>query len=139
MTFRYAVASGSAVPARQLGATTAAGLTDPLLAVLATGAARGAPAAAAFCSVSHPDVQVTSIGRSRRGHDLVLRLRSLAPGPVEAEVSIPGAVAVLACAAGERAGQPAEVRDGRVRVVLPARGAAELAVDLLPTTNVAGS
>jgi hypothetical protein len=139
MTFRYAVASGSAVPARQLGATTAAGLTDPLLAVLATGTAGGAPAAAVFCSAGHPDVQVTSIGRSRRGHDLVLRLRSLAPGPVEAEVSIPGAVAAFACAAGERAAQPAEVRDERVRVTLPACGVAELAVDLHPTTNAAGS
>ena len=130
MTFRYAVASAPAVAARQLGATTAAGLTDPLLAVLATGGGDPAPASHAFCSVRHPDVRVTSIGRSQRGHDLVVRLRSLAPEPVEAEVAVPAAVAAVTCAAGERDGRPAEVRDGRVRVTLSASGAIELAIDL---------
>ena len=130
MTFRYAVASAPAVAARQLGAATAAGLTDPLLAVLATGRGDPAPASHAFCSVSHPDVRVTSIGRSRLGHDLVVRLRSLAPEPVEAEVSVPAAVAAVTCSAGERDASPAEVRDGLVRVTLPASGAIELAIDL---------
>jgi hypothetical protein len=137
MTFRYAVASAAGAGARRLGAATAAGLTDPLLAVLATGAATAppAPAAGAFCSVDHPDVQVTSIGRSRQGHDLVLRLRSLAPAPAEAEVLVPGAVAAFRCAPGERQPRPADVRDGRVRVTLPACGAVELAVDLDAATH----
>ncbi|HEY7263255.1 MAG TPA: glycoside hydrolase family 38 C-terminal domain-containing protein [Trebonia sp.] len=130
ITFRYAVASAPAVAARQLGVTTSAGLTDPLLAVLATGSGSPAPASAAFCSVSHPDVRVTSIGRSRRGHDLVIRLRSLAPEPVDAEVSVSAAAAAAICTAGERDARPAEVRDGRVRVPLPASGAVELAIDL---------
>jgi hypothetical protein len=130
MTFRYAVASAPAVAARQLGAATAAGLTDPLLAVLATGSSDPAPTSAAFCSVTHPDVRVTSIGRSRRGHDLVVRLRSLAPEPVEAEVFVPAAVAAATCGTGEREPRPAEVRDGRARVTLPASGSIELAIDL---------
>ena len=130
MTFRYAVASAPAVAARQLGAATAAGLTDPLLAVLATGSGDPAPASHAFCSVSHPDVRATSIGRSRLGHDLVIRLRSLAPEPVETEVAVPAAIAAATCTAGERDASPAEVRDGRVRVTLPASGAVELAIDL---------
>jgi uncharacterized protein (DUF2126 family) len=73
---------------------------------------------------------VTSIGRSRHGHDLVLRLRSLAPEPVDAEVSVSAAVTAAICTAGERDARPAEVRDGRVRVSLPASGAVELAIDL---------
>lgn len=138
MTFRYAVASAPAVAARQLGAATAAGLTDPLLAVLATGHGDPAPASAAFCSVSHPDVRVTSIGRSRHRRDLVLRLRSLAPEPVETEVFVPGAVAAATCTAWERDARPAEVRDGRVRVTLPASGAVELSIDMAAVSASAG-
>jgi hypothetical protein len=109
MTFRYAVASATGTTGRRLGTATAAAITDPLLAVLATGAAAPAPASGAFCATEHPDVLLTSIGRSRSGHHVVLRLRSLAPEPVQTEVLVSGR---------------------RVRVELPACGVAELAVDL---------
>jgi hypothetical protein len=108
MTFRYAVASATGTTGRRLGAATAAALTDPLLAVLATGAAASAPPAGAFCATGHPDVHITSIGRSGSGQHMVLRLRSLAAEPVETEVLVSGQ---------------------RIRVELPACGVAELAIN----------
>lgn len=150
MTFRYAISTAQALPrdsgpdaslggggddavlaaARRLGVATATGLTDPLLAVLATGDDSSAPDSAAFCTVEHPDVRVTSIGRSRYGHDLVLRLRSIARVPVETEVWVPDMDAACACTAWERDPHPVTVSDQRIRVSLPASGSLEVSIDL---------
>ncbi len=170
-TFRYALtsAAGEGTSARQLGPVAAAGLVEPLVAVLiggpapaagagaldpsggpaaTVGTSRGgpgrgtvppeppaaAPAAGSFVTVSDPLVQVTSLGRSRRGHALMVRLRSLAPEAVEATLRFPllrpsrafagtlleEGLAELAVDAG----------DGAVRVRLPACGTAAVAVDL---------
>jgi hypothetical protein len=117
MTFRYAVSSARE-DARRLGVATAAGLTDPLIAVLATGAggseargseaggseargseaggseargsaSAGAPASGTFLTVGHPDVRVTSV--SGFGGALTARLRSVASTPVTTEVGVLGA------------------------------------------------
>jgi len=101
MTFKYALSSGQEEP-RRLGVATAAGLTDPLIAVLATGSA-GAPASGTFLAVSHPDVRVTSVGGF--GGTLTARLRSVAAEPVTTEVSVLGAypvtVTIPACGGTE--------------------------------------
>lgn len=101
MTFKYAVSSGQE-DARRLGVATAAGLTDPLIAVLATGSA-SAPASGIFLAVDHPDVRVTSVGGS--GGTLTARLRSVAAESVTTEVSVLGAdpvtVTIPACGGAE--------------------------------------
>jgi hypothetical protein len=135
MTFRYAVSSAVDVPARRLGAATAAGLTDPLVAVLVTGgngdAGHGAkqPTAepkARFAASDHPDVQVTSVGRTPDGRGLTLRLRSHTAEPVAATVTVPGAVsAVLSSPAGTTRHDLA-TQGGEIRVPVPACGAAEV-------------
>ena len=132
VTFRYAVASGAGVPARRLGAQAAAALTEPLVAVLATGGGPADPPAGSFVTVDHPDVHVEAAGRSRRGHDLVLHLRSLAPEPVEVTVRLPhlGVRRALAGAPLEVDLQEVPVRGGGVAVTLPAAGGLALAVDL---------
>ncbi|HZC27287.1 MAG TPA: alpha-mannosidase, partial [Actinopolymorphaceae bacterium] len=68
MTFRYAVASATGTPSRQLATATADGLVGPLVAVLATGL-DGGPPDGVFCTVDHPGVRVAAVGRSRSGHD----------------------------------------------------------------------
>jgi hypothetical protein len=101
MTFKYAVSSGTQ-DARRLGVATAAGLTDPLIAVLATGNAP-APASGTFLAVGHPDVRVTSVGGF--GGALTARLRSVAAEPVTTQVSVLGAdpvtVTIPACGGTE--------------------------------------
>jgi hypothetical protein len=135
MTFRYAVSSAVGVPARQLGAATAAGLADPLVAVLVTGGngdvGHGAkqPTAeptARFATSDHPDVQVTSVGRTPDGRGLTLRLRSLTAEPVAATVTVPGAVsAVLSSPAGTTR-HDLVTQGGEIHVPVPACGAAEV-------------
>jgi hypothetical protein len=125
MTFRYAVAgsAGPSVPA--LGAATAAGLTDPLVAVLATGH-RAAPlvSSGSLLAVHHPEVVVAGLGRPRDGSaGVAVRLRSLASRPVEAEVTLEGIVAgsaVVTPALEHGLATELSVVDGRVRVPIPA-------------------
>jgi hypothetical protein len=125
MTFRYAVAGavGSSVPA--LGAATAAGLTDPLVAVLATGH-REVPlvSSGSLLTVRPPEVTVAGLGRPRDGSaGIAVRLRSLASQAVEAEVTLEGIVAGSAVVTSALDGGPAtelSVVDGRVRVPIPA-------------------
>jgi hypothetical protein len=144
MTFRYAVASDARTPARRLGAATAAALTDPLIAVLAdgsTGSARGAAGpsarvAARFAAVSHPDVQITSIGRTRDGRGLLLRLRSLAAEPLTAEVTVPGAVSAVASSPAAPGRRELAMRDGSIGVPVPACGTAEVAVSFGPAPSI---
>ncbi|MBV9448137.1 MAG: hypothetical protein JO345_19815 [Streptosporangiaceae bacterium] len=102
MMFRYAVSSAAGVPARRLGAATAAGLTDPFTAIPATGTGTASAPSGVFASVDHPDVHLTSAGRS--AGELRLRVRSLAPEPVSATVTVfgePIRVAVPACGTAE--------------------------------------
>jgi hypothetical protein len=115
MTFRYAVSSAVGVPARRTGAATAAGLTDPFTAVPVAGTERAGGtdgACGVFASVDHPDVHVTSVGQIRAdGGGLRVRLRSLAPEPVPATVTVfgePVTVSMPACGTAEvtvRSGQ----------------------------------
>ncbi|TDD93585.1 glycoside hydrolase family 38 C-terminal domain-containing protein [Actinomadura rubrisoli] len=126
-TFRYAFASGAAGSGRRLGARTAAGVTDPFVATLATGAAEAA-ASGAFLEVDDPDVLVTSVGRARDGEGLAIRLQSLAADPVETGLRVPGATSARLSGLLER--DPAElpVRDGTMTVRLPACGVATVTV-----------
>ncbi|MFI0452598.1 glycoside hydrolase family 38 C-terminal domain-containing protein [Actinomadura sp. 6N118] len=119
-TFRYAVASATGgVPGRRLGAATAAGLTDAFVATLATGENEAA-ATGTFVSVDDPDVLITSIGRV--DGDLVVRLQSLADGPVEAGLRLPGLRRALVDSGLGRDVEEVPVRDGTAVVRLPACG-----------------
>ncbi len=93
-TFHYAVASDVSTPSRELGLRTAAAISAPLVGLclpVRPGGGRGKdlPARGSFCSISDPLVEVVSLAPSRRDHDLVAFLHSLAPEPVEARVSFP--------------------------------------------------
>ncbi|GAA2454822.1 glycoside hydrolase family 38 C-terminal domain-containing protein [Actinomadura vinacea] len=133
-TFQYAVSSAAGVSGRRLGAATAAGLTDPFVATLATGAdgagTDGAGATGVFVSVDDPDVLVTSIGRSRHGHQLLVRMRSLAAGPVEAGLRVPGARRAWISGGLERDPRELPVQDGEITVRLPGCAVAAVAVAL---------
>ena len=124
MTFHYAIAGSAEDPVHVLGATTAAGLTEPLVAVLATG--RGpAPlvSSGSLLAVSRPDVVVSSVGRPRDGTEgLSVRLRSLAFEPLEVDVTLEGFEASSATLTTllERGADDLEIEDGRVAVPLPA-------------------
>ncbi|HEX9343349.1 MAG TPA: glycoside hydrolase family 38 C-terminal domain-containing protein, partial [Actinomycetota bacterium] len=141
-TFRYALTSVEAIPARELGPAAAAGLVEPPVAVLiggpapaaGAGARPAAPAAGTFVTVSDPLVEVTSLGRSRHGHALVVRLRSLAPETVEATLTFPllqPSRAFAGTLLEEGLAEVAvEAEDGAVRVRLPACGTAAVTLDL---------
>ncbi|REE98836.1 glycoside hydrolase family 38 C-terminal domain-containing protein [Thermomonospora umbrina] len=126
-TFRYAVASASGVSGRRLGAATASGLTDPFVATLATGGDPADPTGT-LLSVDDPDVLVTSVGRSRHGHDLLVRLQSLSDGPVETTLKVPGARRAWGCAGLERDPEELPVRDDEITVRLPGCGVVAVAV-----------
>ncbi|MFI6537411.1 glycoside hydrolase family 38 C-terminal domain-containing protein [Nonomuraea sp. NPDC050547] len=118
-TFRYAVTSEAGAEARRLGARAAAGLTEPFIGVLTTGADM---AAHEYVRVDHPDVLVTSLGRSADG--VVVRLQSLAQQPVEARVTLPGLRAAQVSSGLLTDLAPAAVDGESVKVVLPACGVA---------------
>jgi Glycosyl hydrolases family 38 N-terminal domain/Glycosyl hydrolases family 38 C-terminal domain len=128
-TFRYAVAPGpDGTPPRQLGLRTAASLAAPLAAVCT--AARGA-AAGSFCALDRDDVELVTIERSRRGHDLVLFLQSYAAEPVELGVAFPDLSVVRALAGTFLERELREAGDGDgARLRLPPYGFATLALDL---------
>ncbi|MFI7615896.1 glycoside hydrolase family 38 C-terminal domain-containing protein [Nonomuraea terrae] len=107
-TFRYAVTSEVGARGRRLGAVAASGLTEPLVAALVNGSGTEQT----YVSVDHPDVLVTSLGRS--GDECVVRLQSLAAEPVEATVTLPGL----------RSARDLDVVDESVKVRLPACGVA---------------
>ncbi|GAA1566025.1 glycoside hydrolase family 38 C-terminal domain-containing protein [Actinomadura kijaniata] len=128
-TFRYAVSSSAGTGGRRLGAITAAGLTDAFVATLATGPEPG-PASGVLLAVDDPDVLVTSVGRSRHGHPLLVRLQSLSADPVETGLRVPGARRAWVSDGLEH--DPAElpVRDAAMTVRLPGCGVAAVAVEL---------
>ncbi|TDE39991.1 hypothetical protein E1295_32155 [Nonomuraea mesophila] len=108
-TFRYAVTSEAGTGGRRLGAAVASGLTEPFVGALI---GDGPAAGRTYVSVDHPDVLVTSLGRS--GDERVVRLQSLAAEPVEATVTLPGL----------RSARGLDVVDESVKVRLPACGVA---------------
>jgi hypothetical protein len=126
-TFRYAFASGAGGSGRRLGARTAAGITDPFVATLATGDVP-ATESGTFLRVDDPDVLVTSVGRARDGDGLAVRLQSLAAGAVETSLHMPGVTSARISGGSER--DPAElpVRDGTMTVRLPACGVVTVTV-----------
>ncbi|WP_024935418.1 glycoside hydrolase family 38 C-terminal domain-containing protein [Actinomadura welshii] len=126
-TFRYAFASAAAGSGRRLGARTAAGLTDPFVATLATGTASPA-ASGTFLRVDDPDVLVTSVGRARDGDGLAVRLQSLASGAVETDLHMPGVTSARLSGGLERDPADLPVRDGTMTVRLPACGVATVTV-----------
>jgi hypothetical protein len=90
MWFRYALASGSAVPGADLARRTATAMTMPLLSLLITPSdSPGLPPRGTFCEVSRPDVELVALTRSRRGRDLVALFHSHVDEPGEVEVSFP--------------------------------------------------
>ena len=102
----------------------------------APGAEPGASGAGRFAAVSHPDVQVTSIGRTRDAHGLLLRLRSFAGEALTAEVTVPGAVSAMASSPAAPGRRQLAMRDGTIGVPVPACGTAEVAVSFGPALPV---
>ncbi|MFG1811661.1 glycoside hydrolase family 38 C-terminal domain-containing protein [Streptomyces sp. NPDC049040] len=146
-TFRYAITSASGQAPGVLGPQASAGLTDPLVAVPATaaaqagprpsGAEQGAVSAAApeglFAGVDHESVFVSSIGASRRGHDTVVYLRSVADQETQVELRLPmPARAAYVGTTLERDLREVPVSGSRVRVTVPAHGHIAVAVDAAP-------
>ncbi|HEY2670685.1 MAG TPA: glycoside hydrolase family 38 C-terminal domain-containing protein, partial [Rugosimonospora sp.] len=111
-TFRYAIASAVGGDPSVLGPATAAAFTDPLLAAPVSG--QGDPPAATerFATVNHPLVRIVAIGASRRGHDLVVYLASVAGSTVDTRLAVPGMRAARAGTSLERDQRPLEVLDG---------------------------
>jgi hypothetical protein len=90
MEFRYAIASDRSDRGADLARETAAALTTPLLAVLASPSeAPPLPARGSFCTASRSDVEVVALTRSRRGHDLVVWLHSHVTSPTDVALSFP--------------------------------------------------
>ncbi|MEQ7010458.1 hypothetical protein ABN028_30200 [Actinopolymorpha sp. B17G11] len=129
MTFRYAIAGSSTESVQALGASTAAGLTDPLVPIVAAG--KGiAPlvSSGSLLAVNTPDVMVSSVGRPRDGSDgIAVRLRSLALDTVDAELTLEGFDASAAAlstlveyATPDLPVEEVPIGDGRVTVRLPA-------------------
>jgi hypothetical protein len=89
MTFRYAVSVENGIGARELGSRTAAAVAAPLLGTCCPSATAGMPdlpVRGSFCAVDNPDMQISHLAPSRRGHDLVVFLASNT-GEAEAWVS----------------------------------------------------
>ncbi len=133
--FRYALASASGQEPGVLGPRAAAGLTDPLVALPATAGAGGAPAAAegVFTQVDHDQVFVSSVSAPRRGHDLVVHLRSVADRAVEVGLRLPApASAAFTVTTLERDPHEIPVSGDLVRVTVPAGG--HIAVSVVVAT-----
>jgi hypothetical protein len=128
-TFRYAIASEPAGDPAILGPATAASFTDPLLAVPVSGQGAAPPATERFATVDHPLVRVVALGASRRGHDLVAYLASVAGSAVETRLAVPGMAAAWAGTSLERDQRPLAVRDGEAVVPVPANGFIGVSID----------
>jgi hypothetical protein len=130
-TFRYAITSGPGGEQPQVvGARAAAGLVDPFLAVPLTGPAR-APETTVFAEVGHPDLQVSSLGRSLRGHTLVVYLRSVASQPIQTWVRVPQAVQRAFLGSSLELDQrEVPIVDGAIQATVPAGAFVALSLDL---------
>src|SRR5207249_9868912 len=82
--FAFAVAS-AADDARELGIRTGAALTAPLVGIVGTGDGVDI-SEGSFCTIDHPAVEVVHLAASRRGHDLVAFVHSLASDEVDIRV-----------------------------------------------------
>ncbi|GAA4214064.1 hypothetical protein [Actinocatenispora rupis] len=128
-TFRYAIATAAGAEPRAFGARTAAGLTDPLVAVALTGTGTP-PERGAAVTVDADDVYVSSLGAAPPGHQgRAVYLRSVAA--VDREVTVRFAAPVGRATRTTSLGlEPHEltVADGAVRVGVPAEGLVALVV-----------
>ncbi|MEJ3745765.1 glycoside hydrolase family 38 C-terminal domain-containing protein [Actinomycetes bacterium KLBMP 9797] len=128
-TFRYAVGSATGADPRLLGATVAAGFTDPFVAVPLTGTGPASPAQGRVASVDHALVRIAGIGPSRRGHDVVVYLASTAPATVTTTLRFPGARAAHLGTSLERELTPLSISDGEIPVTVPAGGFVAVSID----------
>jgi hypothetical protein len=88
--FRYALASNSSSHATDLARETAASLTSPLLAVLTRPPENPRlPARGTFCRCNRSDVEIVTLTRSRRDHDLVVWLHAHVTKPTDVALSFP--------------------------------------------------
>ncbi len=132
LTFRYAISSAEGAEPRRFGAATAAGLTDPLIAVALTGGCGEPPERATAISVQvHDDLPVfiSSVGVARTGTDLVVYLRSLADREAQVEVRLPAGA--RSARVGTSLGlelQDVPVHDGVATVPVPAQALVALQV-----------
>ena len=115
-------------------------MTDPFVAVPVlgrpgeTGEAGASAVVAAergvFAATDHPLVYVSSLSRSRRGHDLVVYLRSVADEDVDVTVSLPWApAAAFAGTSLERDLEAVPTDGASARVRVPACGYVALVAD----------
>jgi hypothetical protein len=140
-TFRYAIASTTGQAPGAFGPQAAAGLTDPLVAVplphasTTTSGTRPATPQGMFAGVDHDQVSISSISASRRGHDLVVYLRSVADHELEVDVRLPVAArAAYVATTLERDLRPIPVTGTSVRVPVPANAHIAVVVDAQPLT-----
>ncbi len=135
MAFHYAVATGDGLGARELGMRTAAAVAAPLLGVCCArgnGARLDLPTRGSFCAVDQPEVEITHLAPSRRGHHLVAFLASNAAAVTEVTVSF-GLLPVARAWVGtflERRLEEAVIAGNAVRVRLHPGDYLSLSLDL---------
>ena len=74
-------------------------------------------------------MRVVALGASRRGHDLVAYLASVAGSTVDTRLSVPGMRAAQVGTSLERDQRPLEVHDGGTVVPVPANGFIAVSID----------
>lgn len=82
MTFNYVIATDPALSAAELGRATGATATSPLVGIvdnpIVSAGQPATPPTGSFLSLDHPQVTITHLAASRRGHDLVAFIESSA-------------------------------------------------------------
>ncbi len=90
MTFNYVIATDPTASAAELGRTTGATATTPLVGIvnnpIVSAGQPPTPPTGSFLSLDHPQVTITHLAVSRRGHDLVAFIESSASEPVTVSV-----------------------------------------------------
>lgn len=130
MDFRYSIASGDRVEARELGMRTAAALSAPFVGILSAPGAHGElPDRGSFCHVDQPEVEIVALSPSLRGHDLVVLLQSYAATTSDVRVSFPQ-LQIARAWIGSHLERHLEEVDGDVCFAIPAGSYVSLTVDL---------
>ncbi len=136
MTFRYAIGTESDLPLAELGRRTAAAVTAPLVGVCSAmrppASDRSFEPVGSFCSVNHPNVSVTHIAPSRRGHDLVAFVESTASAEVTTRIEF-GRLPLARATVGtiwERDGHEARIEGNGLSVTIPAGNTVAVSLDL---------
>jgi hypothetical protein len=135
MTFRYAVSTEDGRDPRALGPRTAAGVAAPLVAVCGPRPGAAAPALpprGSFAAVDHPEIEITHLAPSRRGHHLVIFLASTAAEATDARISF-GLLPVARAWQGtflERSLELLPVADNAVRLTVPPGAYLTISLDL---------